>query len=137
MKKIVLIALLALAVAFVGGCVTSDDALNLAKNTAEAQAFMAQNPDASGKTVYFSQDYVNTNIDSIRADCGPQMEAVPYYHVTITKDDQVMEIYTDEKAEKVLCLIVPAVAGISNGEDNNTEIIANGGGTEIEGIHHQ
>ena len=104
-----LAGLIALAL-ILSGCPSRGDALDLAYALPDVQEFLAQNPEAGVKAIYLSQDDVSADIDSIREKCGQQMEEVPYYYVTITQDDQTIEVYTDSDATRVLCLIKPSTA---------------------------
>ena len=98
------------------------DALDLVNKTPEVQLFLEKNPGATVKVVYLDKDYVSQNINSIRGDCGEQMGEVPYYYATITDKNQVIEIYADESATKVLCILKPAnLIENNNGAVNNSE----------------
>lgn len=126
MEKLVLACLLILAIA-ASGCVTKDDAANLAKSTSTVQEFIAQNPDAAIKAVYLPSDEVSAAIDSIREKCGQQMQPKPYYYVTITQGKQAIEAYIDSDATKILCMIKPAVAPGQNTEITPTPADQNNG----------
>jgi hypothetical protein len=104
--KILLISLLVLAIAL-SGCVGQPDATGFVKSLPDVQAFLAENPDADIVAVFLSEDAVKATIGNIREECGQQMQEVPYWHVTITKGEERVEVYLDETGQQALCILKP------------------------------
>lgn len=104
---LLLISLLLLAIGL-SGCVGQSDATSFVKTLPEVQAFLAKNPDADIKAVFLDKEVVKTFIGNIRKDCSPQMQELPYWHMTITKGEEKVEVYLDETGQQALCIIKPA-----------------------------
>lgn len=102
--KILLISLLVLVI-ILSGCIGQPDATGFVKTLPDVQDFLVKNPDADIKAEFLSKELVKTDIEKIRVDCGQQMQEVPYWHITITKGAEKVEVYLDETGRKALCTI--------------------------------
>ena len=121
MRKRGLLLFCVLLLIILNGCINSGP-LNLINKIPEVQAILTQNPSVTIKVAYLNQDYVDKNIEGIRADCGEQMEDIPYYFISIDDAYSNVKILTDENAKKVLCIIKPANFGAEgNISQSNTE----------------
>ena len=125
--RFLLLASLILGVAL-SGCIGQADATNVAKSLPEVQEFLAQNPGADIKAVFFDTETSELMIKDIRKYCGEQMQEVPYWYVTMAKGAQKVEIYLDETGKQARCILktgetrlLPAVecSSDSNCNDNN------------------
>ena len=105
MKKALITSLIVLLI--LSGCIKSLDATNFVKTLPEVQTFLAKNPDADIRAAFLDKEMVKTNIEKIRENCSPQMQEVPYWHVTVTKDKEKIEVYLNETGQQALCIIKP------------------------------
>lgn len=75
----------------------------------EVQTFLKENPNSEIKTALLNQEYINKNIESIKKDCGSQMQGnMTYYYTTIKNGNLEIQIYTDGDGTKILCMIKPS-----------------------------
>ncbi len=98
------VALFALLLLLVSGCVTEEDILNIVKADSRVEAFLEENPSAEITSSQWSKSYVTSRIETIREKCGSQMEEVPYRYFLIKKGSNQLEVWLDEQGRQVLCV---------------------------------
>jgi len=101
--KIFLLFMGLLGLIFLSACTTNiEDAL---KQIPAIDAFLKEHPDAEMRITLWDRSYVESNIESIRDKCGPQMVVREYYYVLIEEDSQKIEAFLEPETGKAVCLL--------------------------------
>ncbi len=103
--KVLIVALLAVSILLFSGCIGQADPTQLVKNLPEVQAFLAEHPNARIVAVKISADDVAAIIDDIREDCGQQMQVKEYWYVTVSGEEEKVEVYLDTATNEAQCII--------------------------------
>lgn len=106
MKKAVLLFFIVI-VLFISSCTSQQNINQLVQNLPLVQSFLQQYPNANIRTVYWNKNVVSSNIQQIRASCGPQMQVTDYWKVDITDptNNIALILYLDANTNQLLCAI--------------------------------
>lgn len=92
----------------ISGCVNDFSPESLVKNSPQVQDFLQEHPNAVIKVIYLSEDQVRKNIETIREQCGEEMEIKEYYKVTMTEGDSIIIAYVDPDNQQIAGMYIYA-----------------------------
>ena len=113
---------LILAIFLVSGC-TGKDLTPIVKNMPQFQEFLKDHPNANIQIIKVSESYISENLQTIKAQCGDELEIKPYYKVTITENNTTILAYLDTETQELICLYKPSTN--QTGASTNTTSVQN------------
>jgi hypothetical protein len=74
------------------GCTILGGITGTVKNLPQVKEFLEQYPNAELRIITWNKEYTELNLESIRNECGDQMQSKDYYHVNVLNNDLSLTI---------------------------------------------
>ncbi len=103
-SKNALLALAAITLVFLPGCVDSNEYLRIAMSEPRAGKFMSEHPESNVVSIEISKDAVRLMLDEIKQECGPAMEEKAYWYVELSDAGSKLAVYIDLQTKEIECV---------------------------------